>query len=52
MDDSLVCPPLARWTGPVGRVSAMISVLMVAAVFPRVIGNSVRLEHLRPPRYH
>ncbi|MCM4472063.1 cell division protein FtsX, partial [Escherichia coli] len=34
---------LAALTGLVGRVSAMIGVLMVAAVF-LVIGNSVRLS--------
>lgn len=42
MDDSwFAC--LAALTGLVGRVSAMIGVLMVAAVF-LVIGNSVRLS--------
>jgi len=50
MDDSWFAR-LAALTGLVGRVSAMIGVLMVAAVF-LVIGNSVRLRHFRPPRYH
>ncbi len=43
MDDSWFAP--AALTGLVGRVSAMIGVLMVAAVF-LVIGNSVRLSIL------
>ncbi|MRE51994.1 cell division protein FtsX, partial [Escherichia coli] len=42
MDDSWFAR-LAALTGLVGRVSAMIGVLMVAAVF-LVIGNSVRLS--------
>ncbi len=42
MDDSWFARP-ASLTGLVGRVSAMIGVLMIAAVFP-VIGNSVRLS--------
>ncbi len=42
MDDSWFARPAAL-TGLVGRVSAMIGVLMVAAVF-LVIGNSVRLS--------
>ena len=42
MDDSWFSR-LASITGLVGRVSAMIGVLMVAAVF-LVIGNSVRLS--------
>ncbi len=41
MDDSWFA--VSSLTGLVGRVSAMIGVLMVAAVFP-VIGNSVRLS--------
>lgn len=44
MDDSWFAR-LAALTGLVGRVSAMIGVLMVAAVF-LVIGNSVRLSIL------
>jgi cell division transport system permease protein len=44
MDDSWFAR-LSSLTGLVGRVSAMIGVLMVAAVF-LVIGNSVRLSIL------
>lgn len=50
MDDSWFAR-LSSLTGLVGRVSAMIGVLMVAAVFP---GDRQQRapEHLRPPRYH
>ncbi len=50
MDDSWFAR-LAALTGLVGRVSAMIGVLMVAAVF-LVIGNSVRLSIFCASRYH
>ena len=49
MDDSWFAR-LASLTGLVGRVSAMIGVLMIAAVFGD--WQQRTSEHLRPSRYH